>query len=56
MPKNTWTAPSPLAASGALACERCHGAQFALYDDGNEVQTKCANAQCGFFAPLGVAK
>lgn len=45
-----------VAGSGAVACERCGGAPFALYDDGNEVQTKCANPQCGVFVPLGVAQ
>jgi hypothetical protein len=50
------TAERQVAPSGAIACERCGGAAFMLYDDGNEVQTKCANAQCGVFAPLGVAK
>jgi hypothetical protein len=44
------------AGTGALACERCNGAMFALYEEGNEVQTKCLNDQCGYFMALGVGK
>jgi len=50
------TAQRHMGANGAIACERCGNAWFALYEEGGEVQTKCLNDRCGYFLPLGVGK
>ena len=50
------TAQRQQAGTGAIACERCGTAMFALYEEGNEVQTKCLSEPCGVFMPLGVGK
>lgn len=38
---------------GQLQCAHCGHGRFRLYDDGNEIETRCA--QCGAPEPLGVA-